>query len=261
MDVPQPSVDLDAFFQTLRSASQRALLLDHDAVLALFHAAHRQAALDPDLRAVLNAILQDGQTWLVIISGQAVSRLLPLLELERRPEVWGARGWERLHPDGRCTIAPLGRLQAQGLAEARTWLEERNVLYAYEDQPASIAVHWRGLTPMAVDASRAELVQQWSPLAQKTGLIIRTLDNGIELCAPGREGVAVQNVRVERGAETAIAYLGDDMTDDAFRAVKSHGLGVLLRADPRPSAADLRLRTSAELMAFLGRWHEANITT
>jgi trehalose 6-phosphate phosphatase len=258
MDVPQPSVDLDAFFQTLRSAPQRALLLDHDAVLALFHAAHGQATPDPELRALLNAILQDGHTWLVIISRQMVGRLLPLLGLERHPEVWGGRGWERLHPDGRCTIAPLTRLHAQGLAEARGWLEERNVLYMYEDQPASIAVHWRGLTPMVVDASRAELVQQWSPLAQKTGLILRTLDGGGELCAPGREGVAVQTVRAELGAEVVIAYLGDDMTDDAFHAVKPPGLSVLLRADPRPSAADLWLRTPTELLAFLAHWHQAS---
>jgi trehalose 6-phosphate phosphatase len=255
MDALQPSAGLDAFFQTLRSAPQRALLLDHDAVMALFHADHGRAALDPDLRTLLNAILQDG-TWLMIIGGQAIHRLLPLLGLERHPEIWGGRGWERLHPDGRFTIVPLGRLHAQGLAEARIWLEERNVLYAYEDQPASIAVHWRGLPSMAADASRAELVRQWSPLAQRTGLIVRTLDNGIELCAPGREGVAVQTVHAERGAEAVIAYLGDDVTGDAFRAVKPHGLGVLLRTTPHPSAADLWLRTPAELLAFLDRWHQ-----
>jgi trehalose 6-phosphate phosphatase len=259
MGVLQLSVDLDAFFQTQRSALRRALLLDHDAVQALFHTTQGQAALDPELRAVLNAILQDGQTWLVIISRQMVGRLLPLLGLERHPEVWGGRGWERLHPDGRCTIAPLSRLHAQGLAEARIWIEERNVLYAYEDQPASIAVHWRGMTPTAAHAPRAELLQQWSPLAQRTGLIVRTLDDGVELCAPGREGVAVQTVRAELGAEAVIAYLGDDMTDnDAFRAVKPHGLGVLLRADSRPSAADLWLRTPAELLAFLDRWYQAS---
>jgi alpha,alpha-trehalase len=50
-------------------------------------------------------------------------------------------------------------------------------------------------------------------------------------------------------------YVGDDETDeDAFRAVRDRGLGVVVRgeADERPTAARYALRDTTEVRAFLG---------
>jgi trehalose-6-phosphatase len=61
----------------------------------------------------------------------------------------------------------------------------------------------------------------------------------------------------ELGAGAVAAYLGDDLTDeDAFVAIKGRGLAALVRAEARPTAADIRLRPPDELLAFLRRWHE-----
>lgn len=68
--------------------------------------------------------------------------------------------------------------------------------------------------------------------------------------------------------EFAAAFLGDDFTDeDAFRALRTARdeprfagatlLGVLVRADERPTDADARLRPPEALLAFLARWAEA----
>lgn len=54
-------------------------------------------------------------------------------------------------------------------------------------------------------------------------------------------------------------YLGDDETDeDAFRAVRDRGLGVVVRgeADERPTAARYALRDTTEVRAFLDRLAE-----
>ncbi|RME26788.1 MAG: trehalose-phosphatase, partial [Candidatus Zixiibacteriota bacterium] len=52
--------------------------------------------------------------------------------------------------------------------------------------------------------------------------------------------------------------LGDDRTDeDAFAALSSRGLKVLVRSEPRETAADLRLVPPDELRSFLDRWLEA----
>ena len=47
-------------------------------------------------------------------------------------------------------------------------------------------------------------------------------------------------------------YVGDDLTDeDAFRAVKQCGLGIVVSEEPRPTAAHYALKTPAEVDRFL----------
>jgi trehalose-6-phosphatase len=58
------------------------------------------------------------------------------------------------------------------------------------------------------------------------------------------------------GRETAAAYLGDDATDeDAFKAIRGRGIGVLVRPQFRATAADFWLKPPEELLEFLERWH------
>lgn len=259
MLVLRPNLDLDTFFQTVRAASQRALLLDYEGISAPFRLQRNQAFLSLEVRAVLNTILQAGHTRLVIISRCVPSDLVPLLGLNQRPEIWGSRGWERLLPDGRYTITPLGAHLAQGLAQARVWIEEQGLQHTCEDNPASIAVNYRGLSPRAADTLRAEVLQHWSPLAQETGLIIEECDGGIELRAPGHnKGVAVRSVRIELGLMGVVAYLSHDTTDeDVFRAVQPPGIGVLVRDEFHTTAADLWLQPST-LPTFLSHWHQSS---
>ena len=59
----------------------------------------------------------------------------------------------------------------------------------------------------------------------------------------------------EIGPKAAVAYLGDDQTDEnAFRAIKGRGLAVLVRIEPRPTMADVWLRPPEELGNFLRGW-------
>ena len=47
-------------------------------------------------------------------------------------------------------------------------------------------------------------------------------------------------------------YLGDDVTDeDAFRAVRQQGIGILVADEPRPTAASYSLRHPGEVRRFL----------
>ena len=65
------------------------------------------------------------------------------------------------------------------------------------------------------------------------------------------------------GPDVLPVYLGDDLTDeDAFRAVRGRGIGILvgdlgdggdLREEPRETAATYRLRDPAEVVAWLER--------
>jgi trehalose-6-phosphatase len=55
--------------------------------------------------------------------------------------------------------------------------------------------------------------------------------------------------------DVAAAYLGDDLTDeDAFKAIKGKGIGVLVRSELRPTAADIWLTPPKDLLEFLSVW-------
>jgi trehalose 6-phosphate phosphatase len=60
------------------------------------------------------------------------------------------------------------------------------------------------------------------------------------------------------GPDTAVAYLGDDRTDeDAFMALRGRGLAVLVRPDLRATAAEVWIRPPDELLLFLQRWEQS----
>ncbi len=62
----------------------------------------------------------------------------------------------------------------------------------------------------------------------------------------------------EMGRDAAVAYLGDDRTDeDAFLALHGHGLSVLVRGEFRDTAADVWIRPPEGLVAFLTDWNAA----
>jgi trehalose-6-phosphatase len=72
------------------------------------------------------------------------------------------------------------------------------------------------------------------------------------------KGGAVEAILAEAGTGGPVAYLGDDLGDEAaFRAVKRvgpRGLSVLVRREWRETAAEVWLRPPGELKGFLERW-------
>ena len=124
MKILKPGIDLDIFFSRLRKAKHCALLLDYNGTLAPFRDKPEQAFPYPGISPLLDAIMQDGRTRVILISGRWTQDLLPLTGLKRTPEIWGSHGWERLFPDGRYEAATPDETALRGLTEADTWIEE-----------------------------------------------------------------------------------------------------------------------------------------
>jgi len=256
MKILDPDVDLELFYHRRAEASQKALLLDYDGTLAPFHPKPNRAEPYPGISEVLNRIMQVPDTRLVIITGRWTRDLIPLLRLKEQPEIWGSHGLERLKTDGTHEIYSMAEEQLKGLVAADEWVEEVGLSSRCERKPGCLALHWRGLDEAKVTGIRNLVEPRWSTLAQAWQLSLREFDGGIELRVPGRDkGDAVRIVLEEIDQDAAAAYLGDDLTDeDAFRAIKGKGMGVLVREKLRPTAADLWIKPPEELLTFLAGW-------
>jgi trehalose 6-phosphate phosphatase len=266
---------LEQFFRAFRGAARATLLLDYDGTLAPFRVDRFQALPWAGVRDLLNQIQNQGYTRMVVVTGRPAAEILPLLGVEPAPEVWGLHGAERLHPDGRREleqISPEIRTKLDELAE-QLKLDASGDLRGglIEEKPNAIVMHWRGATP-----ARARIIEKqtrvlFEPLAQMDGLSLLEFEAGLELRAGRDKGEAVTAILEETvGSDPHLephhtacpaAFLGDDLTDEAaFRAINNygdhggHGLGILVRSQPRPTAADIWLQPPGELRDFLKRW-------
>ncbi len=257
MQVLSPRVDLSAFIARIADAPCRVLMLDYDGTLAPFRIDPAEARPYPEVLPLLEEIVAGGATRVVIVSGRPADELPPLLELTRQPEIWGSHGWERLLPDGRSQVEAPAEAARQLLSEAVAAV--RDVLPAgarLERKLASVALHWRGLPEPQASALKDAAASRWGRSRQDGVLELLPFDGGLELRAVGcNKQYAVKSVLSETEEGAAIAYLGDDITDeDAFRAVKPRGVGVLVRAEFRETNADVWIRPPHELVAFLEHW-------
>lgn len=251
---------LTDFFERLAVARHRVLLLDYDGTLAPFRMRRDEALPYPGVRDILDAIMESGHTRLVLVSGRWTRDLQPLLGLRHLPEIWGSHGWEQLKPDGEYAVGRMDETALRHLADADTWTAEIEAQGGRcEIKPGGLAIHWRGLDRDRIAAIRNLVFQNLLMKEMHKTLVWHDFDGGTELRVPGRhKGFVVDTVLSEMGRETAAAYLGDDTTDeDAFKAMRGRGIGVLVRSHYRDTAADFWLKPPEELLEFLRQWHEA----
>ena len=256
---PEVQSEITPFLQSVAHASQAVLLLDYDGTLAPFDTNRDQAYPYPGVALLLQEIVRNGRTRVVVISGRDATDILPLLNIRPRPEVWGIHGLQRLRADGSTEMPRLDERTLNGLSDADRWLGYQQLRHTAEFKAGSIAVHWRGLSESGVNALRARVLLSWRPIAESSGLDLLEFDGGIEMRTPdANKGDAVRAFLSEIGRDTPAAYLGDDNTDEsAFRAMQGHGISVLVRPERRQTAAQTWLKPPDELLDFLGLWLKA----
>jgi len=253
---PEVESQLKPFLQTVAQASQAALLLDYDGTLAPFNARRDQAYPYPGVALLLQEIVRNGRTRVIVITGRDATDVLPFLNIHPRPEVWGVHGLQRLRTDGSIEMPHLDSRTLDGLSEADRWLDYQQLRHTAEFKSGSIAVHWRGLMETAAEDLRARVLLGWRRIAEYNGLDLLEFDGGVEIRAyEADKGIAVSAFLRQISADAPVAYLGDDNTDEsAFEVMQGRGLGILVRPKWRHTAAQLWLKPPDELLDFLGLW-------
>ena len=243
------------FLDRLRSAAERVLLLDYDGTLAPFSVDRDHAFPYPAVPPLISQIMLQG-TRVILVSGRPARELVALSGIHPHPEIWGSHGMERLRADGSYEAGDLPEQESSGLLLATQLAETDGLGRRLELKPGGVAVHWRDQPEIEVRETRHRILQLWSPLLEEYPLRLLEFDGGIEIrVSEWSKGTAVETILKEVGPGAAIAYLGDDTTDeDAFRALKGKGLGVLVREEERATEADLWLHPPEQLVHFLQEW-------
>jgi trehalose-phosphatase len=241
-------------------ARRRVLLLDFDGTLAPLIADRSRAEPYPGVRAALATLaLTPCRTAVWIVSGRTVSDLASRIRLDRVADLWGSHGLERRTRNG-CWIGPApSRAEAEVLDEVWAALRRLGAEGLIERKLYGLALHGRGAPRPLYCAARRALVRDFALPAARAGLALTAFDGGIELRPEeSHKGIPVDRAFAEFGADTAVAYLGDDRTDeDAFAALGERGMPVLVGPQPRRTLARAWLRPPSEVLEFLAGWHVA----
>ena len=244
-----------SFLEQLKNADRRILLLDYDGTMAPFHKDRTHAFPYPEIPPLLTEIMKAG-TRLVLVTGRPSRELVMLSGLYPHPEIWGSHGLERLMPNGDYSVVTLPGKEEAALLKSADVVRALGYEANLELKPGGVAVHWRGLDPADAEKLRGMVSQKWKPLIEDHALKLLEFDGGLEIRVSSVDkGYAVKSILKESSPDAAVAYLGDDLTDeDAFLALKDRGLRVLVRPQHRPTAADLWLKPPEELGEFLHQW-------
>ena len=252
-------IEVEQFMNAVAQSPLSALLLDYDGTLAPFCLNRQQALPYAGMTELLQEMIINGRTRVVIITGRNAHEVIPLLALHPTPEIWGCHGLERLRPDGTRETPHVEAPVLQALADADLWLRDQGLQHRAEFKTGAVAIHWRGLDKAAAAEIRSQTLLGWFPIAQSTPMELLEFDGGIEMRMRGRDkGDAVRCTLDEIGPEVPVAYLGDDLTDErAFLALGARGLSVLVRPEWRHTAAATWIRPPEGLREFLTRWLQA----
>ena len=232
------------FFQRCDRTRTARLLLDYDGTLAPFQTDRYKAYPYPGIVPILNRIIQTRRTKISILSGRPIKEIQSLLNPLQQLEIWGAHGLEHISVDGVYERASVDPEVLSILQEAENWLRQSGLLVISEIKPGGIAVHWRGLAPTEADDILRRIQKGWSGFKEVPSVKLLSFDCGIELRTTHPDkGDAIGAILDNADPNAAVAFLGDDLTDeDAFRVLGKRGLSILVRSEYRPTTANAWLR-------------------
>mgnify|MGYP002352752957 FL=1 len=238
----------------MSSSGKNILILDYDGTLAPFRINPSDAEPYEGVREMLGRIQATGAE-VYLVTGREPEEVKELLSLPVAPEIWGCHGAVRLTADGRREMPEVPEAGLKALEEAEKAAREIG-LGRVERKSTSIALHWRGEPAEAEGKIRRLGLEAWAKISHE-GFSVQKFDGGMEFRLEGFDkGKAVEAIMSRYTQQDYGVFLGDDQTDeDAFSTMKKlGGLGILVRAKCRETAAGLWLKPPEGLLAFLDLW-------
>lgn len=232
------------------------VFLDYDGTLTPIVERPELAVLSADMRLLLHALGR--ACTLAIVSGRELGDLVDLVRVEDLYYA-GSHGFDIIGPAGSGIRHEFGSDFLPAIEGAHAALCARlgsvdGVII--ENKKYSLSVHYRlvpeSLVP-TVDRTVDEVLARYPTLRRTYGKMVFEVRPELDW----NKGEAVRLILRLLGFNTtdaAAIYVGDDTTDeDAFKAMTGTGIGVLVAAEVRPTAATYGLADPVEVRLFLER--------
>jgi trehalose 6-phosphate phosphatase len=231
------------------------LLMDYDGTLTPIMERPEDAALSADMKRILSKLLKSYP--MAIISGRALKDIRKLVGL-RKIYYAGNHGLEIDGP-GLKLVKPEAKKMASTVSEicGDLKVELGNIDgVIVEDKGLTASVHYRLVAPEKLGELKRIFTRITKPHIMAGRIKIARGKKVLEIRPnidwnKGKAVLWIIDALKPRGGVLPI-YLGDDKTDeDAFRALKSKGITILVSNTPKKSKAEYFLRDVNEVKAFL----------
>lgn len=235
--------------------SRSIIFFDYDGTLSPIVSRPEDANLSELMRDTLGKLSKKLQ--IAVLSGRELS---DIKEKIRLPHIFygGSHGFEIEDPTG--TI-----YEAESASDFLPFLEnaftELNTLFSnyqgifIERKKYAIAIHYRSLK----DSSQIQLIRnsldnliiKYPKLQLTSGKKIFELKPSMEW-DKGKAVIFIMNQLFGNNADVYPVYLGDDITDeDAFKAIKDRGIGILVGRHEQLTYADYHLIDTEQVLRFI----------
>jgi trehalose-phosphatase len=243
------------FWAKLHSSLRAFLAVDYDGTIAPFSEKRMEAFPYPGISELLARIREMTGDMVAIVSGRPSYEIFTLLG-ERDLVIVGNHGFELTYPGGTTVVKEPGAIPLNGLKQAKLMLDNLNLDGSVEIKIASIAFHTRGLPEVNAAKLEKTVHDMWLGIAKEYQLDIREFNGGVELiCTGWNKGNALEELLDLQPSGTFSVYIGDDETDeDAFRAIKGRGLGIVVGPRYKRSNADTHIKDIKAVKEFLESW-------
>jgi trehalose 6-phosphate synthase len=239
--------------QRVATASRLVLALDLDGTLIPFAPTPREARVDGDTAALLDALAALPGVTVGVISGRPrhlvedLPARFPGIAIAAEHGAWRCAGgtWEAAIP----AIPQLDEIEAQ-----LSQLAARYPGALVERKSCSVCLHWRQVDAAqreAIIAAAEVIVDEWLEIHPHLERLPVTEALEVRHRA-AHKGSALGWLRARSPAGAPLIAIGDDLTDeDMFVSLRDGDIGILVAGEARRTQAGLRLPSPASVHRFL----------
>jgi alpha,alpha-trehalase len=230
------------------------IFLDYDGTLTPIVETPEQAILTKQHRKALEYLTE--HYTVAIISGRDLKDVQKMVGISNIAYA-GSHGFDISGPGGKYRNEEIGMPYLDALDHAEKELNEKTADISgarVERKRFAIAVHYRQVQENDVETviKRFDEVSAHHPeLKKSTGKKVIELRPNVDW-DKGKALTYMLDILFTDGTRILPFYIGDDITDeDAFEAIKEHGIPIVVGSGTRPTVAKYRLNDPDEVFTFL----------